>query len=73
MHIFKLHLFFIRTPNFWPILDVLIFSAISASDILMDVFKYLIKTRTAGFIRCDYLVVTYCSFLFIFVFDGGTD
>ena len=24
------------------------------------------KTRTAGFKRCDYLVVTYCSFPFIF-------
>ena len=24
------------------------------------------KTRTAGFKRCDYLVVTYCSFSFIF-------
>ena len=31
------------------------------------------KTRTAGFKRCDYLVVTYCSFPFIFVFDGRTD
>ena len=31
------------------------------------------ETKTAGFIRCDYLVVTYCSFPFIFVFDGRTD
>ena len=30
-------------------------------------------TRTAGFKRCDFLVVTYCSFPFIFVFDGLTD
>ena len=30
-------------------------------------------TRTAGFKRSDYLVVTYCSFSFIFVFDGRTD
>ena len=41
------HLFyFIRTPNFSPRLDVLIFSAISASDVLIDVLNYLtIKIR----------------------------
>ena len=39
-------LFFIRTPNFLPRLDVLIFSAISASNVLIDVLKYLtIKIR----------------------------
>ena len=32
--------FFIRTPNFSPRLDVLIFSAISASDVLINVFIY---------------------------------
>ena len=37
-----LHLFhFIRTPNFLPRLDVLIFSAISVSDVLIDVLNYL--------------------------------
>ena len=25
----------------------------------------LMQTRTAGFIRCDYLVGTYCSFSFV--------
>ena len=41
------HLFyFIRTPNFSPRLDVLIFSAISASNCSYDVLKYLtIKIR----------------------------
>ena len=38
--------FFIRTPNFPPSLDVLIFSAISASDVIINVLNYLnIKTR----------------------------
>ena len=38
--------FFIRTPNFLPRLDVLIFSAISASNVLIDVLKYLtVKMR----------------------------
>ena len=38
----QVHLFyFIRTPNFSPRLDVLIFSAISASDVLVDVLNYL--------------------------------
>ena len=32
--------FFIRTPNFLPRLDVLIFSAISASNVLIDVLNY---------------------------------
>ena len=37
-----LHLFyFIRTPYFSPRLDVLIFSAISASDVLINVLNYL--------------------------------
>ena len=41
------HLFyFIRTPNFSPRLDVLIFSAISASDVVIDVLSYLtVKIR----------------------------
>ena len=38
---FGLNLFFIITPNFLPRLDVLIFLAISALDILIDVLKYL--------------------------------
>ena len=33
----------------------------------------VMKTRTAGFKRCDYFVVTYCSFPAIFVFNGRTD
>ena len=42
----KYTFFFIRTPNFLPRLDVLIFSAISASNVLIDVLKYLtIKIR----------------------------
>jgi len=37
----RVHLFyFIRTPNFSPRLDVLIFSAISASNVLIDVLNY---------------------------------
>ena len=37
-----IHLFyFIRTPSFPPSLDVLIFSAISASDVLIDVLNCL--------------------------------
>ena len=32
--------FFIRTPNFSPRLDVLIFSAISASNVLIDVLNH---------------------------------
>ena len=43
---YALHFFFIRTPNFLPRLDVLIFSAISASDVLNDVLNYMtIKIR----------------------------
>ena len=34
--------FFIRTPFFSLSLDVLIFLAISASDVLIDVLKYFI-------------------------------
>ena len=34
------HLFFIRTPFFSLSLDVLIFPAISASDVLIDVLRY---------------------------------
>ena len=42
----KYTFFFIRTPNFLPRLDVLIFLAISASNVLIDVLKYLtIKIR----------------------------
>ena len=37
----EIHLFFIRTPNFLPRLDVLIFSAISASYVLIHVLKCL--------------------------------
>ena len=38
--------FFIRTPNFSPRLDVLIFSVFLASNVLIDVLKYLtIKIR----------------------------
>ena len=38
--------FYIRTPNFSPRLDVLIFSAISAPDVLIDVLNFLtIKIR----------------------------
>ena len=32
--------FFIRTPNFSPRLDVLIFSAISVSNVLIEVLNY---------------------------------
>ena len=38
--------FFIRTPNFSPRLDVLIFSAISASNVLFNVLNhYTLKMR----------------------------
>ena len=43
---FAYYTFFLRTPYFSPRLDVLIFSAISASNVLIDVLKYLtIKIR----------------------------
>ena len=38
----EVHLFyFIRIPFFLPSLDLRIFSVISASDVLIDVFNYL--------------------------------
>ena len=49
--------------------------SVSPSQVIFErrIWLFLRVTRTAGFIICDYLVVTYCPFLFIFVFDGRTD
>ena len=50
-------LFFIRTPNFSPRLDVLIFSAISASNILIDILNYFTLKIKYSYILTVYLIL----------------
>ena len=56
--------FLIRTLNFSPRLDVLIFSAISASDVLIDVLNYLTTKKRYSYSTTVYLILNTTVFSF---------